>query len=71
MTNSQIIKIENEEINKVDQYKYLGKTVKLNDHTREIDNNYQNTKDRLDFFGGYKENLCDQTDQKLPMSLRI
>ena len=38
MTNFQsdeIITVENDTIEKVDRYKYLGQTVMLNEHTRE------------------------------------
>ena len=68
MTNfqtSNIIKIENDEIEKVDQYKYLGQTVKLDEHTREEVN--IRIKAGWSCFGRYKDILCDQ---KLPMSLR-
>ena len=68
MTNfqtSDTIKIENEEIEKVNQYKYLGQTVKLEDHTREEVN--IRIKAGWSCFGRYKDILCDQ---KLPMSLR-
>ena len=67
MTNfqtSDTIKIENEEIEKVNQYKYLGQTVKLEDHTREEVN--IRIKAGWSCFGRYKDILCDQ---KLPMSL--
>ncbi len=68
MTNfqtSDTVKIENEEIEKVDQYKYLSQTVKLDEHTREEVN--IRIKAGWSCFGRYKDILCDQ---KLPMSLR-
>ena len=68
MTNYQTkdrIVIENEEIEKVDQYKYLGQTVKLENHTRE--EVMIRIKAGWSCFGRYKNILCDQ---ELPMSLR-
>ena len=68
MTNFQsdeIITVENDTIEKVDRYKYLGQTVMLNEHTRE------EVKIRIkagwSCFGRYKDILCDT---KLPMSIR-
>ena len=49
----------------MDQYKYLGQTVKLDEHTREEVN--IRIKAGWSCFGRYKDILCDQ---KLPMSLR-
>ena len=60
MTNFQsdeIITVENDTIEKVDRYKYLGQTVMLNEHTRE------EVKIRIkagwSCFGRYKDILCD------------
>ena len=68
MTNFQsdeIITVENDTIEKVDRYKYLGQTVMLNEHTRE------EVKIRIkagwSCFGRYKDILCDT---KRPMSIR-
>ena len=70
MTNFQsdeiitMITVENDTIEKVDRYKYLGQTVMLNEHTRE------EVKIRIkagwSCFGRYKDILCDT---KLPMSI--
>ena len=68
MTNFQsdeTIVVENDVIEKVDRYKYLGQTVMMADHTRE--EVLIRIKAGWSCFGRYKDILCDS---KLPMSLR-
>jgi hypothetical protein len=68
MTNyptEESIEIENDQIEKVDSYKYLGQTVKLEDNTRE--EVMIRIKAGWSCFGRYKDILCDS---KLPMTLR-
>ena len=68
MTNFQsdeVIVVENEVIEKVDRYKYLGQTVMMEDHTREEVT--IRIKAGWSCFGRFKDILCDK---KLPMTLR-
>ena len=65
MTNFQTdesIEIENEKIEKVDSYKYLGQTVKMQDNTR--DEVLTRIKAGWRCFGRYKDNRCHK---KLPL----
>ena len=66
MTNFQsdeTIVIENDVIEKVDRYKYLGQTVMMENQTREV---MIRIKAGWSCFGRFKDILCDR---KLPMSL--
>ena len=68
MTNSQsdeVIVVENEVIEKVDRYKYLGQTVMMEDHTREEVT--IRIKAGWSCFGRFKDILCDK---KLLITLR-
>jgi hypothetical protein len=68
MTNfdtNETLEIENDMIEKVDSYKYLGKTVKMKDNTRE--EVLLRTKAGWSCFGRYRDILCDK---KIPLSLR-
>ena len=68
MTNfetNETLKIEDESIDKVDSYKYLGETVKMEDNTRE--EILLKIKAGWRCFGRYRDILCDNS---LPMSLR-
>ena len=68
MTNydtNETLKIEEDVIEKVDSYKYLGKTVKMENNTRE--EILLRIKAGWSCFGRYRDILCDKT---LPMSLR-
>ena len=65
MTNfpsDETIAIENEKIEKVDWYQYLGQSVMMDEHTRE--EVMIGIKAVWSCFGRYKDILCDQ---KLPM----
>ncbi len=57
--------IENEEIERVDSYKYLGKTVNMEDNTKE--EILLRIKAGWSCFGRYKYILCDKT---IPIALR-
>ena len=63
-TNESIV-VENDEIERVDSYKYLGQTVKMEDNTRE--EVLIRIKAGWSCFGRYKDILCDK---KLPLILR-
>lgn len=68
MTNFETddtIAVENEEIEKVDGYKYLGQTVKMYNNTRE--EVLIRIRAGWSCFGRYKSILCDN---KLPMTLK-
>ena len=56
-TNESIV-VENDEIEKVDSYKYLGQTVKMEDNTRE--EVLIRIKAGWSCFGRYKDILCDK-----------
>ena len=60
-TNVSII-VENDEIEKVDSYKYLGQTVKMEDNTRE--EVLIRIKADCSCFGRYEDNLCDKRKTK-------
>ena len=63
--SNDTIEIDNEPIEKVDRYKYLGQTVMLDDHTRE--EVMIRIKAGWSCFGRFKDILCDT---RLPMSIR-
>ena len=63
-TNESIV-VENDAIEKVDSYKYLCQTVKMEDKTRE--EILIRIKAGWSCFGRYKDILCDK---KIPMILR-
>ena len=68
MTNFQsneTITVDNETIEKVDRYKYLGQTVMMKNHTRE--EVMIRIKAGWSAFGRFKDILCDR---KLPMTIR-
>ena len=59
------IKVEDHEIEKVEEYKYLGQTIKLKDCTKE--EVLRRIKSGWSCFGRHKEILCNKN---IPMSLR-
>ena len=63
-TNESIV-VKNDEIEKLDSYKYLGQTVKIEDNTRE--EVLIRIKAGWSCFGRYKDILCDKN---LPLILR-
>ena len=65
LKSDETIVIENDVIEKVDRYKYLGQTVMMENQTREEVR--IRIKVRWSCFGRFKDILCDR---KLPMSLR-